>query len=223
MDAEPYSATRQSLITRLKNWDDQESWREFFQTYWKLIYSVALKSGLTDSEAEDVVQETVLTVAKTMPGYRYEREKCRFKTRLMRLTRMRIVDQLRKRSPDFQRRGLRSESGTSTATIERIADSASTGLDLMWDEEWKKNLVDAAMERVKRRVKPRQYQIFYLSAVKDLGASQVARALGVSLPQVYLAKHRVASMVRKEARQLEEEMNHGATEPGHPKGGLEPR
>src|SRR3954467_10863692 len=101
VEADSFLETRRSLITRLKNWDDQESWREFFQTYWKLIYSVALKSGLTDFEAEDVVQETVLSIAKTMPIYRYDREKCRFKTWLMRMTRMRVIDQFRKRGPAF--------------------------------------------------------------------------------------------------------------------------
>ena len=41
-----FAPTRHSLLTRLKDWDDDKSWREFFDTYWKLIYSVALKSGL---------------------------------------------------------------------------------------------------------------------------------------------------------------------------------
>jgi len=49
--------TRKSLLTRLKNWDDQEGWREFFETYWRLIYSVASKSGFTDAEAQDIVQD----------------------------------------------------------------------------------------------------------------------------------------------------------------------
>src|SRR5688500_15474116 len=151
MDSDPFLATRQSLITRLKNWDDQEGWREFFQTYWKLIYSVAIKSGLREEEAEDVVQETVLTVAKTMEGYRYEREKCRFKTWLMRITRMRIVDQFRKRGPEFRAVREARENLPGTDTAERVADPAPPVAETLWDEEWQKNLVDAAMERVKRR------------------------------------------------------------------------
>ena len=31
-------ATPSSLLRRLKNWDDQSGWQEFFDTYWKLIY-----------------------------------------------------------------------------------------------------------------------------------------------------------------------------------------
>ncbi|MCW5551622.1 MAG: hypothetical protein KIS67_05575 [Verrucomicrobiae bacterium] len=41
--------TRRSLLDRLRNWEDQASWRDFFNTYWKFIYGVAIKSGLSDS------------------------------------------------------------------------------------------------------------------------------------------------------------------------------
>ena len=80
-------------------------------------------------------------------------------------------------------------------------------LDSLWEEEWQKNLVDAAMERVKVRIKPEHYQIFYLSAVKNLGTLHVARTIGVSAAQVYLVKHRVAAQVKKEIQQLEKKMN----------------
>ena len=62
--------TRWSLIQRLKNWNDQESWGEFFEAYWRLIYSMASKSGLTHAEAEEVVQETVLSVCRKIGEFR---------------------------------------------------------------------------------------------------------------------------------------------------------
>ena len=52
--------TRKSLLTRLKDWDDQESWRDFYNTYWKLIYNVARKAGLTDAEAQDVSVRAII-------------------------------------------------------------------------------------------------------------------------------------------------------------------
>lgn len=207
MTPDPYLSTRRSLITRLKNWDDQEGWHEFFQTYWKLIYAVALKSGLTESEAEDVVQDTVVTVAKTMDRYHYEPEKCRFKTWLMRITRMRIVDQFRKRGPEFCPSADRLETSTNTTPMDHIADPTPPFVESVWDEEWQKNLIDAAMDRVKRKVRPEHYQIFYLSVVKELGAARVARTLGVSAAQVYVVKHRVAAQVKQEVQKLEKEMN----------------
>ena len=38
--------TQRSLLSKLKNWDDQQSWQEFFDTYWKLIYGVARTLGI---------------------------------------------------------------------------------------------------------------------------------------------------------------------------------
>ena len=65
-------ATRRSLVDRLENWEDRKHWQEFFDTYWKLIYSAARKSGLTDAEAQEVVQETVITVAKKVGQLHYD-------------------------------------------------------------------------------------------------------------------------------------------------------
>jgi len=51
--------TQKSLLSRLKNWDDQSSWKTFFDTYWRLIYAFARRAGLGDAEAQDVVQFSV--------------------------------------------------------------------------------------------------------------------------------------------------------------------
>src|SRR5580658_10178103 len=51
--------TRRSLLSRLKNWNDNESWKTFFDTYWRLIYNTAVRAGLNDAEAQDVVQDTI--------------------------------------------------------------------------------------------------------------------------------------------------------------------
>ena len=196
--------TRSSLLDRLRDWEDQTSWREFFDTYWKFIYSVAIKSGLTDHEAEDVVQETVLSVAKKMPEFVYDPARCSFKGWLMHVTRLRIVDQLRRRQPAFNQVPSSMRDSSQTPTIERVADPASVEPDPAWNEEWERNLVDAALERVKLRVKPEHYQIFYLSAVKGMGTREVARMLRVNVGQVYLVRHRLAKNVKREIERLRE-------------------
>ena len=95
-------ATRASLLDRLRNVEDAPSWQRFFDTYWRLIYSVALKARLTETEAQEVVQETVISVARHLPQFRYDPKVCSFKTWMLRLTRWRIIDQLRKRIPGAQ-------------------------------------------------------------------------------------------------------------------------
>ncbi len=202
MEPNEFIPTRRSLVNRLRQWDDQASWREFFSTYWKLIYSVAIKAGLTNAEAEDVVQETVLSVAKKMGTFNYDPAVCSFKGWLMHVTRLRIIDEFRKRPPGKQREHFGDSAAPRTATLERIPDPAAV-LDEIWDAEWEKNIMDAAMKRVKRRVRADHYQIFYLNVVKQFSVRKVADMMGVYAAQVYLVKHRIAGLVKKEVKLLE--------------------
>jgi RNA polymerase sigma factor (sigma-70 family) len=104
-------------LNRLRDWEDQVSWREFFDTYWKFIYSVAVRSGLSDQEAEDVVQETVASVARKMPEFVYDPQKRSFKGWLMHVTRLRIVDSLRRRQPAFSQQPAADVGGNGVRRI----------------------------------------------------------------------------------------------------------
>lgn len=207
-----FAATRLSLIEKLADWEDQRTWDEFYQTYWRLIFSVSTKAGLSRDEAFDVVQETVLSVAKQwQKGQKYDPEKGSFKSWLMNITRWRIADQFRKKQRNPAANGQSGQvdhdgSERITDTIERLEDEAAGEvLDKMWDNEWKANLSEVALERVKKQVAPKQYQIFDAYVIKDWDVDRVKEELGVSSSQVYLAKHRVGGMVKQEIKKLQEE------------------
>ncbi len=208
--------TRQSLLSRLKDWDDQESWREFFDLYGRLIYGLAVKCGLRDAEAQDVVQETLLTVAKKMPSFQYDPALGSFKGWLLQITRRRIADQFARRPPVGVRasacppvaeaqgkRQLQQGEAPRTATVERVPDPCSSPLDAVWEEEWQRNLLEAAIQRVKRRVTPKQFQMFDLYVRQQWPMSQVTGMLNVNAAQVYMAKMRLSRMIQKEVRLLE--------------------
>src|SRR5438270_10400454 len=148
-------ATRRSLVDRLANWDDRNRWQEFFDTYWKLIYSAARKSGLTDTEAQEVVQETVITVAKNIDKLKYDPAIGSFKGWLLQITRWRIADQFRKREPGAAKR-VHFADDRLTATIDRVPDSQVADIGEVWEAEWRNNLMDAAIARVKKKIEPKQ-------------------------------------------------------------------
>ena len=198
-----YEKTRKSLIARLENWEDQRTWDEFYQTYWRLIYSVGLKAGLRSDEAFDVVQETILSIAKQSKKNLYDPKQGSFKTWLMNMTRWRINDQFRKRKKDTAMAGAEWDEDRKTAVIDRFEDPKGDLLQRMWDVEWKKNLADAALARVKAQVSPKQYQIFDYYVIKQWEAKKVQKHLGVSMAQVYLAKHRVGAVLKKELIKME--------------------
>lgn len=200
---EEFIPTRYSLLSRLQNWDDQESWKEFFDTYWRLIYSIALKSGLADAEAQDVVQETVICVAKDIHKFRRDRSLGSFKGWLRNLTRWRIAGQLRKRKPAIEQpeRGL--EHGLEAEGLAQFPGPWNADLESAWETEWQSNLMEAALEHIKHRVKDEHYQMFDLNVVRQWPAKRVAQILEVNIAQVYLAKHRILALLKKEVRRLE--------------------
>ncbi|MBI4664539.1 MAG: sigma-70 family RNA polymerase sigma factor [Verrucomicrobia bacterium] len=195
--------TRLSLIERLKNWDDQTSWQDFFNTYWRLIYGVARQAGLTDAEAQDVVQETVISVAKKMGDFKADRAYGSFKSWLLQITRRRIIDQFRKRRPQNETRMLRRDETVRTPTVQRIPEPAGPPLDALWQEEWEQNLMEVALEKVKQKVSSKQFLLFHQLVVKQWSPKKIADQYGVSLAQVYMAKYRVSALVKKEVRNLE--------------------
>lgn len=203
--AQGFAKTRKSLIARLDNWEDQRTWDEFYQTYWRLIYAVAVKAGLRPEEAFDCVQETILSIAKQSKKQLYDPEQGSFKTWLMNMTRWRINDQFRKRKKDTAMLMGEWDDDRKTAVIDRIEDPNGDVLSRLWSVEWKKNVADAALSRVKAQVSPKQYQIFDCYVIKQWDAKRVQDQLNVSMAQVYLAKHRVGSVLKKELAKLEEE------------------
>jgi RNA polymerase sigma factor (sigma-70 family) len=204
--------TRPSLLHRLQSGDDPQSWQDFYRTYGGLIRFFAEKAGLTADEAEEVVQETAIGVARHLPEFTYNPKVCRFKTWLLNLARWRIQDQLRKRQkmgPSAQSSDPANipsypaaETGT-TATIDRIPDPAVPDFGVEWDAAWEKNLLKHALERVRGRIDERQFQIFDFCVMKGWPPADVAQTLGITAARVYLTKHRVSALLKKEVRRLE--------------------
>ncbi len=196
-------ATRYSLLSRLQNRGDDESWRVFFDTYWRLIYSVALKAGLRQTEAEEVVQETVICVARNIQKFKRDRRLGSFKAWLCNLTRWRIADQLQKRTGLLQGDGFGATR--KYQPLEEVPDLADNTINLDWDHEWQAHLLNAAIQRVKQRVSEEQYQLFDFYVTREWPMTRITRTLGVGRTQVYLAKHRITRLLRKEVARLEKE------------------
>lgn len=201
--------TRSSLLNRLKNTQDHSSWQTFNDIYGRLIFRFAIKNGLTEDEAEEVVQETLIGVAKYLPNFRYDPKVCAFKTWLLNLSRWRIQNQLRQRrapsaSGSEKAHGNSEEEATNTSPIERIPSPASGDFEALWDREWRATLMDAALARVKPLCSVKQWQIFDLHVLQEWSVGEVNGTLGVSAGRVYLAKHRISVLLRKELKRLEQ-------------------
>ena len=200
--------TRKTLIERLDNWDDWASWDEFYRTYSNFVFHVARKAGLSDDEAGDVVQETFIGVAKNLQKKKFDTSLGSFKSFLLNQARWRILDQFRRRKKQQDREanlyaGEEPEE-RRTAPIDRCADPNGVALEKLWEREWQDKIMDIALRRVKALVSPRQFQIFSCYVLKGWSPERVKKELGVNAAQVYLAKHRVGRILKREAAKLAE-------------------
>ena len=208
--AEDSLLTRRTLLSRLRNLDDQESWRTFFNLYWRLLYNVARKSGLDDGGAQEIVQDTVIAVARKMPEFRYDPARGTFRQWLLRITRRRIIDHLRRIYRQPPRAEVAPESlDEDEAHAAAIVDQSASAIDAAWNEEWEKSMFDAALTRVRAEINPRHFQVFDYCVLKDWPASKVAATLGLNAAQVYLAKHRVAQAMKHAVRRINDERSQG--------------
>jgi RNA polymerase sigma-70 factor (ECF subfamily) len=204
--------TRATLLHRLKDWQDHSSWQDFFDTYSPLIYGIAIQGGLTKSEAQETVQETMIAVAKSMPDFKYNPAGGSFKCWLLNLTRWRITDQFRKRGPQ----AVSAEPALPAANPDAdqpAMDPAgpesacpNSELETLWDAEWEKNLLENAIARAKRQLDPKQYQIFDFCVNKEWPPERIAKTFAITVNQVYLAKHRVVEKIKQEVERLQRQI-----------------
>jgi RNA polymerase sigma-70 factor (ECF subfamily) len=202
--------TRRTLLSRLRNLDDQESWRTFFDLYWRLLYNVARKSGLSDDQAQDVVQETVIALSRKMPGFRYDPARGTFRQWLLRITRRRILDHLRRIYRQPPSAEIAPESlDEEEEHIAAITDTSASAIDEAWNQEWEQATFEAALARVQAEINPKHFQVFDYCVLKEWPASKVAATLGLNAAQVYLAKHRVVQAMKRAVRQIDDERSQG--------------
>lgn len=198
--------TRPTLLFRVRDSQDSESWREFHQLYQRLIYGRARRSGLGHEDAEEVAQDVFRRVAETIHDFDPDPARGSFRGWLMQLTRWRIADKFESagRLP-LQPPAARSadETDRRTRTIERVP--APEEEEDAWDQEWHEHVLAAAAERVARQVKPRHFQVFDLHVRQHWPALKVARQLGVNPASVYVIAHRLTKRLQTEVAALQQQ------------------
>ena len=194
--------TRPSLLFRLRNLEDGTSWEEFYRLYRRLVYGLARRSGLGHPEAEDVVQEVFRHVADKIADFEARPNRGAFRRWLMNQTRWRIADK-------FREHGRAHPSGAASAApgdravpdVEQLADEDHSD-EAGWEAEWQRHVLDAALERLARRVPAKQFQAFDLYSRQGWPVRRVAQELGLNPAGVYLHNHRLTKQLKAEVERL---------------------
>jgi len=189
--------TRATLLVRLKDIDDSEAWTEFVQLYGPVVYGFARKRGLQDSDAADMVQEVLRSVARNADRMVYDPKKGTFRGWLYTVTRNKIYNFL-----SAQKRRPRAAGDVgSQERLESYADP-SNDAEADWELEYQRRLSSKAMDRVKHEFQPATWQAFLGTAVEGRPAVEVGESLKMTSGAVYVAKSRVLARLRDEVQKL---------------------
>jgi len=193
MHAPGSEETSLELLGRVTKWEDQPAWETFSHLYRPLLHAYALRSGLTDEEAQEVAQDTLLEVAVRLRNGEYQRAQSSFRGWLYRLARWRIINQFHKRRPGHV--SLDQPGITATA--------GAAGEDETWNEEWRRALLATAFERLRGRMNPKHFQVLHALVWHGWPPERVAHTFGLSRAAVHLIKFRGLSRLKRQVARLE--------------------
>lgn len=188
--------TRETLILRLRDSEDDASWREFVEIYTPLLFGYCRKRGLSAEDASDVVQEVMRSVALAMKGFEYDPSKGKFKGWLFTAVRNAIGRHFKKQS----RLPLTAADTRIVGLIEQAPDPNEVG---NWEEDYQIKLLGWAMEKVKPEFAERIWAAFEQTAVQGRAPDDVAVSIGMSKNAVAIAKHRVIKRLREKAQSVD--------------------
>ena len=191
--------TRLSLILRIQDGADDEAWEEFVEIYQPLVQRIVQRRNLQYADAVEVTQEVLSRVAQSIRQWNPDHQKSTFRGWLYRITRNLTIDFLRQASRDR----LRAGDGTSLSDVAEPSESES----MEFRAEYERQLFHWAAERLKPRIKTRNWDAFWMSTVEGLPIEQVAQRLGIECGTIYVARSRIMSRLSQLIQQRLSETN----------------
>jgi RNA polymerase sigma-70 factor (ECF subfamily) len=198
-DDSPSLQTRPSLLVRIRDPRDAESWKLFLELYTPLVLGYCRLRGLQDADAADVTQEVMAILARSMHTFQYSPARGRFRDWLGTVTRNQVNRLWAK-----QKAGGAPAGGD--ALPEALAYLAAVDSDTEWTAEFNAQVLRAALDRVQPLFGPSTWQAFASVWLENKSAATTATEMGITLHAVYVAKAKVLKRLEEEVIELAEDV-----------------
>lgn len=182
------TTTHGTLLARLSGGNDASAWGEFLDRYGDLIRRFAVRRGMQAADADDVTQDVLMSLTRSMPGFRYDPAKGKFRSYLKTAVLRAVIKKNRQKPGEVK-------IGDVEAAVTRALDDAT--IDEVWEVEWRQYHLRQAMRAIDVEFNATDRAAFAQYAVDGRPAQETADALDVSVEQVYQAKSRILKRVRQ--------------------------
>jgi RNA polymerase sigma-70 factor (ECF subfamily) len=183
-----------SLLDRVRI-GDAVAWSEFFHRYLRMLRSWCHKWGLQATDADDLIQDTLLIVMTKVCDFRH-RGKGSFRSWIRTIARHCLCEVLS--------RAARKRPAESLEALWETP-AAKQSLEDELDRIFELQLLEQAMTNVQSRVQPGTWAAFQMMAIESLPAKQVAEKLGLRVTAVYASRARVQRLIAEELTRFSEE------------------
>lgn len=195
--ASPDHVTRPTLLLRVRDRSDQQSWMEFVEIYGPLIQRFAISRGVDRDTAPDVTQDVLQNVVKAMQSFEYDPEKGTFRSWLFTIIRREIIRTAKKAN---KKPGLANKADPEHL-LERLPAEDSQD----WDRDYQKRLVQWAMGKIKREFSDKTWRAFICTAVQGDSPKEVSAELDLSAGAIYVAKSRILKRLTEQVHSVDED------------------
>ena len=192
--------TSPSLIARVKDLTDAESWREFYQFYQPLLMRYLRHLEMNEDTAHDVVQDVFVRLLHALPSFELSHTRGRFRSYLWKLTYSVLVDRAR-------RVKVRQHAEEGWVLRFKISnESESRKLEQELDAIEQARFLELALSRVRSVASEKAWRCFEERLLQDRPAAAIADELGISSNAVFVYASRVLKMVRHQCTALAAEL-----------------
>ena len=192
--------TRLSLLARLHDPADEEAWNEFVGLYTPVIYRTALIIGLQDADALEIVQQVLVSVAKTIAERPHDPERAKFRTWLSVVTRNKTISLLRS-----QKNNRGSGDSEHHRQLQALEDVSAESAESILDREYQQELFRKVAKEIEAEFSSDTWRAFWLTTVDQLEISEVAKELGKQVGSIYAARSRVMRRLRERVAEWQSE------------------
>jgi len=195
-DSDELTATNTDLLIGLRDRSNDAIWTLFCRRYRTVLISFACRLGLSEQDAQDAAQDTLLAFAESYRKGKYDPRKGRLRTWLLGIASHKIHDVMRRncRQPGM----LESKDGEKR--LEHIPDSHS--MNQLWEEEWRRAILAACLKDVYRQIELKTLRAFELFVFEEWPVDKVASHLNMTRNAVYKAQRRVLNRLRERYKYL---------------------
>ena len=181
--------TTTQLLDSLRDSANAESWQLFDLRYRPVLLAFARQRGLSDEDAADVAQTTLVSFVADYQKGRYDRTRGRLSSWIIGIASHRIAD--------LQRAAYRQRISRGESAIEH--EPAPADEAAVWEAAVRKVILQRAMTELhsQSRFDPRTLRAFELCAVRGVPADAAAAECGMTVAEVYVAKNRVIGKLRE--------------------------